>query len=71
MVLDTHAAVTPAGRPVAVPMPDAPVVLCVILVSGVLMQSVGVDDAVPTVLLGLTVMVPVALNVQPPNSGML
>ncbi len=71
MVLDAHATVTPAGRPVAVPMPVAPVVLCVILVSGVLIQRVGEEDALPTVLLGLTVMVPVALNVQPPNSGML
>ncbi len=71
MVLDAHAAFTPAGRPIAVPIPVAPVVECVILVSGVLIQSVGEEDALPTVLLGLTVMVPVALNVQPPNSGML
>jgi hypothetical protein len=48
-----HAAVTPAGNPVAAPMPVAPVVVCVIAVSGVLIQSVGVDEAALTVLLAL------------------
>ena len=72
MVLLAHAAVTPAGKPVAVPIPVATVVVCVILVSGVLMQSVGVDEAVPAVLLGVTVIVPVAFKVpHPPVSGML
>ncbi len=45
IVFDAHAAVTPEGKPVAVPIPVAPVVLCVILVSGVFKQRVGVDDA--------------------------
>jgi hypothetical protein len=40
-------------------MPVAPVVVCVIAVSAVLMHSVGVVDAVLTVLVGLTVMVKV------------
>ena len=35
IILDAHAAVTPAGRPVAVPIPDAPVVTCVIFVNEV------------------------------------
>ena len=67
-----QAALTPAGRPVAAPMPVAPVVVCVMLVSTVLMHKVGVEDAAPTVLLADTVIVPVALTVpQPPVNGML
>ena len=72
IVFAAHAAVTPAGRPVAAPMPVAPVVVCVILVITVLIHSVGVDDAALTVLFGVTVIVPVALTVpQPPVNGML
>ena len=71
MVLLAHAAVTPAGRSVGVPMPVAPVVVCVMAVSGVLMHKVGVEEAAPTVLSGVTVMVPVAFALpQPPVSGM-
>ena len=72
-VFEAQAAVTPAGRPVAVPMPVAPVVVWVIAVRAVLMHSVGVEEAVPTVLSGVTVMVPVAFTLppQPPVSGML
>ena len=71
MVLDAKAAVTPAGNPVAVPIPVAPVVACVILVNAVLMHKVGVDDAAPAVLFGVTVMVPVAFtDPQPPVNGM-
>ena len=71
-MLAAHAAVTPAGNPAAAPIPVAPVVAWVIAVSTVLIQSVGVDDAAPTVLLALTVMVPVALitGPHPPASGM-
>jgi hypothetical protein len=72
MVLDAQAAVTPAGKPVATPIPVAPVVVCVIAVNAVLIHNVGVDDAALTVLLGVTVMVPVALALpQLPVSGML
>ena len=71
MVLDAKAAVTPAGNPVAAPIPVAPVVACVILVNAVLMHKVGVDEAAPAVLFGVTVMVPVALTLpQPPVNGM-
>ncbi len=71
MVLAAQLAVTPAGRPVAVPIPVAPVVVCVIAVSGVLIQRVGVADAADTVLSGVTVMVPVAFMLpQPPVMGM-
>ena len=72
IVLAAHAAVTPAGNPVAAPMPVAPVVVCVILVISVLIHNVGVDDGALTVLSGLTVIVPVALTVpHPPVNGML
>ncbi len=72
IVFDDHKAVTPAGRPVGVPIPVAPVIVCVIAVRGVLVHSVGVEDAVPTVLSGVTVIVPVADTVpQPPVKGIL
>ena len=71
MVFDAHAADTPAGKPVAAPIPVAPVVVCVIAVSAVLTQSVGVEVAALTVLSGVTLIVPVAETVpQPPVSGM-
>ena len=67
-----QAAVIPAGKPMAAPMPVAPVVEWVILIRGVLIQRVGVEDAAPTVLSGVTVIVPVALTTpQPPVNGML
>ena len=49
IVFDAHDAVTPAGNPVAAPMPVAPVVVCVMAVSGLLMQSEGVEEAALTV----------------------
>ena len=70
MVFEFHDAVTPLGNPVAVPMPVAPVVVCVMLVKAVLMQSVGVDEAAPVVLASVTVIAPVAFTLpQPPVSG--
>ena len=70
IVLDAQEAVNPAGSPEAVPMPVAPVVVCVIAVKAVLMQSVGVEEAAPTVLVGVTVMVPEAFTVpHPPVNG--
>ena len=72
IVFDAHAAVTPAGRPVAVPMPVAPVVVCVTAGRAVLRHKVGVEEAEEAVLDGVTVMVPVAVTLpQPPVSGML
>ena len=71
IVLEAKAAVTPAGNPVGVPMPVAKVVAWVILVKGVLTHSVGVVDAVATVIFGVTLIVPVAFTVpQPPVNGM-
>jgi len=68
-----QAALTPAGNPVAVPMPVAPVVACVIFVNAVLIHKVGVLDAAPAVLVRITVIVPVALTEEPhpPVNGML
>ena len=72
MVLDAKAAFTPAGKPVAVPMPVAPVVVWVMLVSAVLIHNVGVDEAALAVLFGVTMIVPVAFTLpQPPVNGML
>ena len=71
MVFAAQLADTPEGNPVAVPIPVAPVVVWVIAVNGVLMHNVGVDEAVPTVLAGFTVIVPVAFTVpHPPVRGM-
>ena len=72
IVLFAQAALMPAGNPVAVPIPVAPVVACVIFVNAVLIHKVGVLEAAPAVLSGVTVIVPVAFTVpQPPVNGML
>jgi hypothetical protein len=72
MTFEAQAAVTPAGNPVGDPIPVAPVVECVILVNDVLIHKVGVDDAAPAVIFGVTVIVPVAFTTpQPPVNGML
>ena len=71
MVLDAQEAVTPAGSPEAAPIPVAPVVVCVMFVNAVLMHKVGVEEAAPTVLSGVTIIVPEAITVpHPPVSGM-
>ena len=57
MVLPAKEANTPPGNPVAAPIPVAPVVVWVMLVSAVLMQSVGDAEEAPTVLSGVTVTV--------------
>ena len=72
IVLAAQAAVIPAGKPVAVPIPVAPVVVCVIFVKAVLIHKVGDEEAAETVLFAVTVIVPVAFTVpQPPVNGML
>ena len=72
IVSELNVALTPVGKPVAVPMPVAPVVVCVMVANEVLIHNVGVDDAALVVLSGVTVIVPVADMVpQPPVSGML
>ena len=72
IVLPDQAAVTPVGKPVAVPMPVALVVKCVIFVKAVFTVSVGVVDAAAAAQAGvaLTVIVPVAFTLpQPPIKG--
>ena len=72
IILPNHVAITPAGKPSEVPIPVAPVVVCVISINGVLTHKVGVSDPTVTVLIGLTVIVPVADTVpQPPVNGIL
>jgi hypothetical protein len=73
MVLEAQLAVTPAGKPIATPIPVAPVVVCVTTgVSDVLIHRLGVEDATDTVFTARTVIVPVALTVpHPPVSGIL
>ena len=72
IVFPEKAAVTPAGKPVAVPMPVAPVVVWVIEVNTVFTHRVGVDDAALAVLAGVTVILPVAFTVpHPPVNGIL
>ena len=64
--MDAQAAVTPAGNPVAVPIPVAPVVECVILVNNVLIHKVGVLEAAPAVLFPFTVPVIAVFTVLAP-----
>ena len=72
IVFVAHVAVTPVGKPVAVPIPVAPEVVCVKAVKAELIQSIGALEAALTVLFGVTVIVPVAFTVpQPPDNGML
>ena len=61
MVLDAHAAVTPPGNPVGVPMPVAPVVVWVMEVNTVLTHKVGVEEAIPAV---LTVAIVICITVD-------
>ena len=73
IVLLAKAALTPVGKPVAEPIPVAPIVVCVIeVVNAVLMHCVDVLEAALTVLTAATVMVPVAFTLpQPPVKGIL
>ena len=67
IVLLSQLAVTPAGSPVAVPMPVAPVVACVIVVSEVFTHRVGVELAEPEVFKLLTKKAPETLLVTVPQ----
>ena len=70
IVLDAHAAETPAGKPVTVPIPVAPVVVWVISVKAVLILKVGLELAAEAVLSADTFIVPVALTLpEPPIKG--
>ena len=52
IVFEAHKALTPVGKPVAVPIPVAPVVLWVIFVNALLEHTVGLELAAEAVLLG-------------------
>jgi hypothetical protein len=71
IVFPEKLAETPAGSPAAGPIPVAPVVVNVMFGEiAVLMQSVGFVDGGVTVLLTVTVIVPVAFTVpHPPVNG--
>ena len=72
IVLEAQEALTPAGSPVAVPMPVAPVVVCVMFVNAVFIQRVGVEEAALAVFAAVTVIVPDAFTEpQPPVNGIL
>jgi hypothetical protein len=72
MVSELNVALTPDGKPVGMPMPVAPVVVCVMVVRAILIQIVGVDDAALVVFVCMTVIVPVAFILpHPPVNGML
>jgi hypothetical protein len=67
---NAHVAETPAGKPFApdtpaFEIPVAPVVVIVMFVSTVLMHKVGVEEGVPAVLFGVTVIVVVDVLAVP------
>ncbi len=68
ITFEDQVAVIPAGSPVGKPIPVAPVVEWVMLVNGVLMQSVGVEEATETVFKESTVMVPIAIGFPVPQT---
>ena len=76
IVFDAQVALTPAGKPfapdtTALDIPVAPVVEMVMSVKAVLIHNVGVEEGVPAVFKGVTVIVPVAFTLpQPPVNGM-
>jgi hypothetical protein len=72
IVSELNVAVTPFGNPIGVPIPVAPLVVCLIVSIEVLVHTAGMEEAIDTVFTELTLIVPVAFTVpQPPVSGML
>jgi hypothetical protein len=68
ITFEAQVAVIPAGSPVGKPIPVARVVVWVMLVNGVLTQSVGVEEATETVFKESTVMIPIAIGFPVPQS---
>jgi predicted signal transduction protein with EAL and GGDEF domain len=65
-----HLAVTPAGKPVTVPIPVAFVVVCLISVIIELTHKTGDEDAELTVFVGEMIKLPIAFTLpQPPING--
>ena len=72
IVFETQVAVNPDGKPAGVPIPVAPVVVCVILGDKEVLIHRFVVIPEVTVFDGVTMMVPVALKLpQPPVNGIL
>ena len=70
--MDAHVTVTPDGNPVEVPIPVAPVVGIVMVGMAVPIHTIGLDEGIPAVLFGVTIIVPVAFTLpQPPVNGIL
>ena len=70
MVLLPHVAIKPTGKPVAVPIPVAPVVLMEILGVRVLLIQIVRGGVEAAVLLAETIIVPLALMApHPPVNG--
>jgi hypothetical protein len=65
MTLASHAAFTPAGRPIGAPMPVAPVVAIVIALRGELTHSVGLEEGDPAVFVAKTVIARVLAGPAP------
>ena len=57
MLLLAHTALTPDGKPVAVPMPVASVVACVTSVNAVLIHKAGEEEAAAAVFTDVTAVV--------------
>ena len=71
-MFDAQEAVIPGGRLEGVPIPVAPVVVCVTFVVVVLIYSTKFEDTALTVLSAITVIVPVAVPApRPPVRGIL
>jgi len=69
MTFADQEAVTPAGKPVAGPIPVAPVVVCVMEGSKSPRQIVGDAEAAVTVLVGVMIMVSVVVFAHKPAVG--
>ena len=65
MVFSFHVAVTPSGKPIAVPIPVDPVVAWVIVVRLELTHREGLEEALPTVDVDEVLMVLEIMEVQP------
>ena len=61
-MFDNHEAETPGGKPVDVPIPVAPPVVWLMAVNGVFEQNIGLMTPAVTVLIEITVIVPVAVT---------
>ena len=70
IVFEAKEAVTPAGKPVAEPMPVAPVVVWVMFGEIAVLMQLVVEVPALAVLFGVTIIVPVALTLpQLPVNG--